>query len=471
MTRIDSYLERRADANWSLLIAALLGALFTASAYWPGLMSWDPVRQYGEALSGHIDDWHPPAMQWLWQRCIAIDAGPAPMLVLQLALYWGGLATLAIVLRSRSGAGLGWAVLACGLLPLGLALTGMILKDCLMTGALLVATSVLAHRQQGAGTVIGVVGILMLFAAATLRFNAFTACMPLLVALSPRAWWRTWPRLALTGVVATAALLTAMPMANRLIGATFSGVELSLVIFDLGGITKHSGVNVFPDYLDVPNAVAVNRACYRPNKWDSFSDWVDPECPLGFTAWNDNVDPAVIRPYSFWLHAIVAHPIAYVQHRLTHFAINTRILPLADVVERPIPEQDAPNPWGFHVAPNAMTRMIDTLAMATAHTPLGWPIVWIGLALSALIASWGLASARLIAPVALSSCLYGAGYLVFSVAAELRYHLWTELAALIAVVLMASDPAIRGRRRFAWSFTPAIIAVAAGITGRIVAGW
>ena len=205
-------------------------------------------------------------------------------------------------------------------------------------------------------------------------------------------------------------------------------------------MTEHSGVNVFPDYFEVRDAVAVNHACYRPNKWDSYSDWVDPECPLGFTAWNDNVDPAVVRPYSFWLRAIAAHPIAYAEHRLTHFAINTRILPLADTVERPIPKTGAPNPWGFHTSSNLVTRSIDAVAMTTAHTPLGWPIVWIGLALGTLIASWGLAGARLIAPIALSSCLYGAGYLVFSVAAELRYHLWTEIAALIAVALMVSDP-------------------------------
>ena len=455
---------------WLLLGLAVTGALITASAYWPGLMSWDPVRQYGEALSGQIDDWHPAAMQWLWRRLMAIETGPAPMLVLQLVLYWGGLATLATALNRRGESSVGVAVLACGLLPLGLALTGMILKDCLMAGCLLVATGMLAHRDVGAGRIVTGIGIAMLLAAATLRFNAFTACLPLLLALLPTQWRHTWPRLILTSVLATAALMTAMPVANRLIGATPSGVELSLVIFDLGGITEHSGVNVFPDYLEMSDAVATNHACYRANKWDSYSDWVDPECPLGFTAWNDNVDPAVVRPYSFWLRAIAAHPGAYLEHRLTHFAINTRILPLADTIERPVPKNDAPNAWGFHLTPNVMTRAIDALAVGTAHTPLGWPIVWIGLALSALIASFGLASARLIATIALSSCLYGTGYLFFSVAAELRYHLWTEIAALIAIVLTVSDPAIRCRPRFFWSFTPALLAVTAGTVARVVAG-
>jgi hypothetical protein len=287
----------------------------------------------------------------------------------------------------------------------------------------------------------------------------------LLLALLPESWRRTWPRLLIASVLATAALMAAMPVANRLIGAKPSGVELSLVLFDLGGITEQSGVSVFPEALKVRAPVAVNHRCYRPDKWDSYSDWVEPECPLGYTAWNDNIDPAEIRPYPFWLRAVIAHPVAYALHRLHHFAINIRLLPLADAVERPVPNHDAPNPWGFHTTPNAGMSATDTLAMATAHTPLGWPIVWIALALGALMASLGLPHARLVVPIALSSILYGCGYLVFSVAAELRYHLWTELAALIAVVLVIGQGP---RRRLSWLFAPAALAAAIAIGIRTI---
>jgi hypothetical protein len=387
------------------------------------------------------------------------------MLILQLALYWGGLTLLAAAFWLRERRRLAWALLACGLWPFGLALTGMILKDCLMAGALLVATGAIALRQERDRAALGAIAVAMILLAATLRFNAFTACLPLLVVLLPRSWRSNWLRLLLTSAVATLILVTAMPLANRLIGAKPSGVELSLVIFDLGGITEHSGVDAFPDYFEVRDPVRINHGCYRPNKWDSYADWVDPECPLGYTAWNDNVDPTELNPYSFWARAIVAHPIAYAEHRLTHFAINTRILPLADAVERPVPEQGAPNPWGFHVTPNLEMRAIDALAIGTAHTPLGWPIVWMGLALGAVIASWGLPSARLVAPIGLSSLFYGCGYLVFSVAAELRYHLWTEIAALVAMVLVLGDVDIRGSRRLLWSFAPAVFAIVVGLIG------
>jgi len=302
--------------------------------------------------------------------------------------------------------------------------------------------------------------------AATLRFNAFAACVPLLVALLPRAWWRSWPRLFATAVVATAVLMAAMPVANRLIGAKPSGVELSLVIFDLGGITEHGGISVFPAEMEVRDPVRVNHGCYRPNKWDSYSDWVEPECPLGFTAWNDDVAPDGVKPYPFWARAVLAHPIAYAEHRLTHFAINTRLLPLPDAVERPVPVTAAPNPWGFRVGDNRALRAIDALAVATAHTPFGWPVVWMALALGAAIAGWGAPGGRLIVPLALSSLFYGCGYLVFSVAAELRYHLWTELAALIATVLVLGARPL-ARRRLAWAYAPAVLVTLAAMATRL----
>ena len=457
--------RRRRLGVVALPFAALAAATVIAWAYWPGLMSWDPVRQYGEALSGNIDDWHPPVMQWLWQQAIVTYPGPPLMLILQLALYWGGLTLLAAAFWLRERRRLAWSLLACGLWPFGLALTGMILKDCLMAGALLVATGAIAFRQERGSAALGGVAVAMILFAATLRFNAFAACLPLLVVLLPSSWRSNWLRLLVSGAVATLILVTAMPLANRLTGAKPSGVELSLVIFDLGGITEYSGVDAFPDEFEVRDPVSANHDCYRPNKWDSYSDWVDPECPLGYTAWNDNVDPAELNPYSFWARAIAAHPIAYAEHRLTHVAINTRILPLADAVERPVPEQGAPNPWGFHVTPNLATKAIDALAMGTAHTPLGWPIVWMGLALGAVVASWGLPSARLVAPIGLSSLFYGCGYLVFSVAAELRYHLWTEIAALIAIVLVLGDVANRGGRRLFWAFAPGVFAIVAGLIG------
>ena len=437
-----------------ILLAILTAAGATVVAYRPGLMTWDAVRQYDQALSGDFDDWHPPAMEWLWRQLIPFHTGPAPMLDLQLALFWGGIFLLAAWAVHRRRRGLAAALVACGALPLAMALMGAVLKDCLMAGALLAATGMLAWRIDAGrrrGLVLASIAIALVMAAATLRFNAFLAGVPLVVALLPSATRRTYFRLAVTSALVTVLLLGAMPAANRLIGAKPSGVELSLVIFDLGGITHYSGVDVFPPLPGVADPVAISDACYTAVKWDSYSWWVDRPCAIGFANVGAALQAQHVGPYAFLARAILAHPIAYARHRLAHFNINSRFL-VHDEIERTVQAESAPNDWGYRVTPNPTLSMIDAITLASAHSPLGWPIVWIALAFGVLTIAAYLPSRRVVIPVALSALLYGLGYGVFSVASELRYHLWTLLAAAIATAIAGSDLANGGlvpRRRFA----------------------
>src|SRR5258708_38145914 len=95
-----------------------------------------------------------------------------------------------------------------------------------------------------------------LLIAAALRFNALLACLPLVLAALPRRLTSTLRGLLATGVVATFALLMVGPTVAALVQAEKTDVGLSLVIFDLGGITEHSGVSVFPD-MHVTDPVAV----------------------------------------------------------------------------------------------------------------------------------------------------------------------------------------------------------------------
>lgn len=467
--------QRPGDKGMAALLAGgmLIAASLTALAYWPGLMTWDAIRQYGQAIDGNFDDWHPPAMEWLWRQLIPIHTGPAPMLILQLALYWGGFALIAGWALREKRRGLAVALAACGLLPLSMALMGAVLKDCLMAGALLTTTGLLFWSDGNTGPqrqwLLRGLGIALLLFAAMLRFNAFLAALPLFVALLPVAWRSNWLRMAIASIIATILLMLALPLANRAIGAEPSGVELSLIIFDLGGITEHSRVDVFPP-LGVADPVAANHACYSPVKWDPYSFWVDPVCPLGFDPMKAAVKAQHIKPYRFWASAILAHPIAYAEHRLAHFNINSRFL-VHDEVERPVQVVSAPNDWNYKVTPNAILSAIDWLALASAKTPLGWPIAWIALAFGVLLLSPNLPSRRLIVPLALSALLYGLGYGVFSVAAELRYHLWTMIAALIATVLVAGDlfgMPVAPWRKIGWASAPLLVVLVLATAWRVL---
>jgi hypothetical protein len=282
-----------------------------------------------------------------------------------------------------------------------------------------------------------IVGILLLIFAGMLRFNAFLATLPLVVAFLPVAFRRTPLRMAGAAILSLAVLVAAMPIANRLIGADKSDVELSLVIFDLAGITKHTGIDMFPP-LGIPNIVAANDACYEPDKWDYYSTWAPEPCPITFKQIDEVMDRTGAKPYPTLIRAILAHPIAYAEHRLTHFNINSRFL-VHDEIQGPVPEKPVENQWHFEVAPNPALTAITRLAEWSIHSPLGWPIFWMALAAGLLAIGWSMPSAWLTMPLAMSTLFYGLGYLPFSVSSELRYNLWTITGTAIAAGFVIAD--------------------------------
>jgi len=421
----------------------LIVVLFAAAAigqglsYWPGIMTWDAITQYDQAVQGYFEDWHPPLMAWIWRQLIAIKAGPALMYLLQLGLYWAGYGLIAAAAIKRRQPLAACLILACALMPFPLALMGSVLKDCLMEGFFLTGVGLLLWVQRAPHWGLRIAAMLSLLLGALLRFNAFLAVVPLLVSLLPFSWRNTTPRLIAASLLWLAVVPASLPLANRLIGADKTHVELSLIIFDLGGITRHSGTDAFPP-LGVADPVAVNARCYRPDKWDSYAPWAEPVCPINF----DRVEAAVerdgISPYSRLLHAILAHPIAYAEHRLAHFNLNSRFL-VRNEVQGPAPDRAIDNDWHFTVTRGPGLKLINTLTGISIHSPLGWPIVWIALAGGLLSIRNFLPSAALITPIGLSAFLYGLGYLPLSVSSELRYHLWTITGAAIATAFAAAD--------------------------------
>lgn len=455
----------------SVTIVALLITVGTAvelAAFWPGIMTWDAIRQYGQAVSGRYDDWHPPAMNWLWHQLRHGAAGPAPMLALQAMLYASGTGLLAVAALRRGQRWGSIAILLFAASPIALVLLGTILKDSLFAGTLLLAAGLIAmpsehHRWPKFAAII------LLIAAATLRFNAVPACLPLLVALTPPAWRRSPARFNATAVLAVVPLVLALPLANAALRAQRSGVELSLVIYDLGGIGRFANANVFPP-TEVANPVAVNRACYSPVSWDRYAWWGEEPCAIGFETVQAPLR-AHHAAYRWWFAAIVAHPLAYLDHRLAHFDRNTRFL-VRDGDLPGLSLASDPNRWGYAVAPNPVNRGITTVATMALATPLGWPACWIALAfglvvLRPTISQPGGKDADVASALAWSALLYALSYLPLSVASEVRYHFWTITATGAAAALMLGQREVWAVPR--WRRVLAVGPVAAILLGSIAA--
>ena len=249
-------------------------------------------------------------------------------------------------------------------MPIAIALMGSVLKDCLMLGALLVATGLLAIARPGRDGAWRGLGILLCVAAATLRFNAFFAT----VAADRRAAAVAAGGIgrgasALATILAIAVSLVAMPLANKAIGAEKSDVELSLVIFDLGGITKHSGIDMFPPIGVTESGRGQRAAATAPTSGTATA----PGRPGNARSSSRRSMPGsatmAAMPGTLCCCApILAHPIAYRHHRLAHFNLNSRFL-VRDVIDKPVPNTPAPTPGNFQITPNPRALRVRPVAV------------------------------------------------------------------------------------------------------------
>jgi len=462
-------MQSKLQIRHAVLPAVLLltGAVLQLLAYWPGLLHTDSTIQYGEALSGVWQDWHSPLMSWMWRHLLWIHSGPAPFFVLQALLYWCGFALLTWWALREDRWVLALLIASIALLPLSLATLGSIIKDCLMTGLLLCATGLFALRQQKPGRLVSVTAIACLILAAGLRSNAFLAALPLLVMLLPAALRRTPLRLAITSLVSGIALLATMPIANKLLDAQRSDVNLSLIIFDMGGITRYSGVDVFPP-LGLSDTVKVNAGCYTPRYWDSYGWWVEHPCGISFGSVREAFRKSGENPYVHWIKAIVSHPIAYATHRLYHFNLNSRFM-VRWAIKQPVWNESRSTYKQFDITPNPILHGIDRAAFRNVQLPVGWPIWWLAVTAGVLILSPGLKSRNFIVPVGLSALLYGFGYIALSVALETRYHMWTIIAALIVTAVAMEDLRTGprpSRRRLLLAAAPVLLVTILGFAAR-----
>ena len=443
-----------------MLIIGLVAALF-----WPGIVMYDTVAQYGQVLSGHVDDWHPPAMVRLWQLLRPLGGTTGPMFALQVTIYALG---FAFVVAALGRSGRSWATLTTGVValsPLLLGLQMVLLKDAEMFGALILAVGIVAHFRlaQQRVPIIATAAVVVLIAFATLvRANASFATVPLGVLLLPRP-----KSIVGTGVAAIAAmivLLAAMPLINdRLLGASPSGVQKSEPLFDLAAIAVATPQSVAP-FTSAERAQLIARHCVKAFFWDPVTD------PSACGPVTDRLEALSARNlYVELALAAAAHPVAYAEHRLEHWNSTERwLIPPGRLGAEP-PDEGEPNEEGLETPKTAFVPAWQSAGAFEAQTPLGWPILWTALGLLLLPLAWrrrsepsgGLALALIISALTLET-----SFLVVSIASDLRYHLWPMTAVALVLILLSDRLRVSRVEAIAGGAALALI-VAGGVATRI----
>lgn len=405
-------------------------AIASVALFWPGFAVYDSVAQYAQALSGNYDDWHPPAMARLWAVFGAHGAGP--MLAVQLATYWLGLALIAGALAIVGRACAAWLTIAIGCWPPLLGWQAVVLKDTQMLGALLAATGLVAWWRLRGRAVPGwgaaIVAVLLGYAV-LVRANAVFAVVPLAAMLVVRRW----PVRIVAAIAGVGAVLAALPPVDHaVLRAAPSGVERTEAIYDLAGIAARTGDAAATGLPRAAIAALRAKHCVRAFFWD----------PLGDPAHCDgDVDGlravAPGRLYGMLAAAVVRHPLAYAAHRAAHWNSSERWLVPFHLPNAAPPLKNEPNALGL-AAPGVAAMWFERAAGWLVETPLGWPIAWVAIALGGVAAARREedAAARLALALLVSALALEASFAAVSIASDLRYHLWPIAATALALVML-----------------------------------
>jgi hypothetical protein len=421
------------------LVVAALAAL-QLLVFWPGVVAPDSVAQYGQALSGHYEDWHPPIMAFLWRQLGRLAPGQAPFLVLLALLYWSGAALLAQSLRRRNRPRSALAVLAILAVPIAFGEMGSVIKDSLLTACCLAAVGLATHGGRPAR----LIALALLTVAAATRFNAGFAAAPLLVWLLPARWQDDRWRVAGLILVALALFGASSWLINQeALAPRRTHPMTSLVGFDLAGIVAHGGR---PSLLPTSRMSATLLArCYTPAQ---FNPHYREDCDQAQDGLASAAAGGLTRN---WLLTILDNPVPWMRHRLAHLNVNWRFL-LPRVPDDAIYIMPAPaNDLGLTYHPSRAAIATYRAASLLAASPLGRPASWLAVAAALVFLSPALRCRRAVTALSLSALLYGGAYAIVSVAPDLRYNLWTMLAAALALALAAPDLAAAPRRHLSWS--------------------
>src|SRR5262245_5307930 len=421
-----------------LLVVA--GYALTVLVFYPGYVTVDAQYVYADAKAWQFGDWQSPAMGALWRLIDPIAPGALSMFLLTITLYWLGFGLLAL-LALRRAAWLGIATPFLALAPPAFFFVGLIWRDILF-GVVWLAAAVLvlavADRSFRIRLPVQVLALLMVAFGVLLRPNAVIAA-PFLLAYVIWPSYFDWKRMAIAFVPAVVLCVALVPAVYYgLLDAKRQNPLHSIMVFDLGGITHFSGENQFPVTWSAEETALLTSRCYDPVRWDSY--WHVPPCPFVMQRLErpDDVIFGTPRLTQAWRRAVLAHPLAYLEHRATFMwqflGRSNLVLPVWDW-------QKPDASYGQRTPFKALVALHDTLQ----PTLLFRSGLWLLLAVVVLASAWrarATAAGAFAFGVTASAVVYVMSFFPLGVAADFRYAYWCVLATLAGGVA-----AVMGRRK------------------------
>ena len=420
--------------GWLVGALTLSGFVLTVWLFFPGYLTNDATYVYGYIAQWSLGDWQSPLMTILWWLIDPISPGPGSMFLLNVTLYWLGFGVIALAVARRSRA-LALVVPLLGLTPPAFILLSMLWRDILFSGVWLCAGAVLywaAGRERRLLAAMQILAVILIGLGILLRPNAIVAAPFLLAyALWPARF--EWKRTALMFVAAVLAGYGLIHVVYyEILHVKRENPLHSLLVFDLGGITYFTRENQFPVSWNADETSLLQTTqCYQPQHWDSY--WTLDPCKFVMARLErpDDVIFGTPRLAEAWIRAVSAHPLAYLEHRLSVLwtLLAAPNMTLEDYELGPSDEAPLAHNRRFL----ALLRLHDALKSGILFRAGFW------LALSFATFAWAF-PARGTASGTFAICIAGAGIVyvltfgLLGVATDFRYAHWGVVASLAALV-------------------------------------
>ncbi len=416
-----------------ILALTLAGFALTLRIFYPGVMTYDAWYVHADIAKSEMGDWQSPVQTALWALIEQVVPGAAGMFLFIATLYWLAFATLGLALARRSAWLGAWApVLA--LAPPAFVFAGIIWRDTLLAASWLLAAALafaVAERHDARRLVAQALALGLLCFGLLMRPNGLFAA-PILAA------YIVWPirfdlkRVALLYIPATVVCALLVPLVYYgLLHARHQNLEHAIFVFDLGGISHFTGENQFPVTWSADENAMLVGPCYQPTDWDIY--WTRQPCLFVMKKLDGEKlfgSPALRQA---WLHALAAHPLAYLEHRAavsgTFLFGRTLTMFTTDIAD----------PQRTLFADNAWFQALRSLHDRLYPTPLFRAGAWLALCILWCVVGWrrrATPSGAFLLGVGGSAVVYMATFVPVGVAGDFRYALPAVLAGLAGMLVV-----------------------------------
>ena len=425
--------------------AVFLLFLFSVVIFYPGAFSNDPVFQWDQAVKHSYSTWHPILMAVIWHYLGKIFGIGAFFMFNQL-LYWFGMALFVDMVLGRR-----LRYLALAFFPPTLVMSVDVWKDVACMNGLLLAVGFFLAWLKAKRKWFLVLAVLSLLYTSLVRTNGFIPSAALIaMAFLFFGSWRIWGRLCaafLGAVLFCALMMGSQTLLIRTFNAKVDHVLPSLLVWDIAGTYINAGIRK-PQPLSVPLKSSVERS----------EKWLDTYAPrdqntvnlrkIDYARVDDDITKAIAKD---WLAVVTEHPKAYLKHRL---AVVKLLWGWQPKVYYPYQSYGQNHSMGKEYLPGPVGDKLFSYMQKVFHMMEKYRLVhvwvWMLVSLAAVIFAVfrgigkGSSALQTAGGIVAASGLANALSLFFiTPAADYRYVIWTVLAGVLSMVLIAVGEIVR----------------------------